>query len=527
MRYLLTAVLTMFAASAAHADTYTSNMGLTEPTIGSTGWGGKINGNMVIIDTTVAAIAVTTGTLSATQAQLGISTYTLSNSTANLAAVKASSGINNDITELKALRTIDPALTLLSSGTANFGLGVSTINLGQFIDYAAQASVPASPAAGVTRAFSSTNNGITRIQLDNELASNLVVTQDSTLIVRNMSGGNMSKGSPAYITGATGNVPNVSPAIANSTFTIPAVGLLLNDIASNGYGLAMTKGVLTSTTTSSFNSGDTLYVSTSQAGGLTNVRPPVPYYRQRVGYVLTSGVGNGSIAVEVGPWFDGHQPGSTWPQTFTDPGFTIGGSTFVVGGGSVAFLEGYTCSSGSCAKDQPIQALSYPFQVGSGAHPMFWVDSSGNVMGYNNIGSYWGHGVFQNLNVGVWGGNDNAAIQSHGSGAIINLNGSTSDSTNIVTDTGTAVSPAYWVNAMVSGAGALSHEWFVNNVAAMSISTQGAVGFMSQTMAQLRLIATPSAGFQMYCSDCSPKKMVISTGTSAGNWADTTGGTFK
>ncbi len=49
----------------------------------------------------------------------------------------------------------------------------------------------------------------------------------------------------------------------------------------------------------------------------------------------------------------------------------------------------------------------------------------------------------------------------------------------------------------------------------------------SQTIAQL-LAKTPGVvGMQQYCSNCSPPKLVISTGTSAGNWADAIGGTFK
>lgn len=49
----------------------------------------------------------------------------------------------------------------------------------------------------------------------------------------------------------------------------------------------------------------------------------------------------------------------------------------------------------------------------------------------------------------------------------------------------------------------------------------------AQTLFQL-VNSTPSAVGQVsYCSNCSPPKAVISTGTAMGNYADLVGGTFK
>lgn len=57
--------------------------------------------------------------------------------------------------------------------------------------------------------------------------------------------------------------------------------------------------------------------------------------------------------------------------------------------------------------------------------------------------------------------------------------------------------------------------------------TGGALQVYSRSMAQL-LSVTPSAVGRVYfCSDCTPAKLVVSTGTSAGNFADPAGGTFK
>lgn len=55
----------------------------------------------------------------------------------------------------------------------------------------------------------------------------------------------------------------------------------------------------------------------------------------------------------------------------------------------------------------------------------------------------------------------------------------------------------------------------------------GPVRLQSRTIAQLQAVAPGAAGEQYYCSDCSPSKIVVSTGTSAGNFADAIGGEFR
>ncbi len=58
------------------------------------------------------------------------------------------------------------------------------------------------------------------------------------------------------------------------------------------------------------------------------------------------------------------------------------------------------------------------------------------------------------------------------------------------------------------------------------LTALGAVRFSSRTLAQL-LTTTPSVGDTYFCATCSPAKIVTGTGTSAGNFADAVGGSFK
>jgi hypothetical protein len=69
------------------------------------------------------------------------------------------------------------------------------------------------------------------------------------------------------------------------------------------------------------------------------------------------------------------------------------------------------------------------------------------------------------------------------------------------------------------------------NFAANSISLDGPFQLKSKTLAQLQLLV-PTAGDVYFCSNCTGAlgatgKILVATGTSAGNFADAAGGIFK
>ena len=166
----------------------------------------------------------------------------------------------------------------------------------------AQSSNPTAPSAGTLLLHSSTTQGFTRMEQDNEATTNLIYGRDSVFIAKNTSGGNILKGQSVYVSGSTGNVPNIALAKADSITTLPSVAIALDNINNNAFGQIMMVGIVSNIDTSAFSTGDQLYVSTTVAGGLTNVRPSgTTNIVQRIGSVLVSGVGNGSIMVLVAP----------------------------------------------------------------------------------------------------------------------------------------------------------------------------------------------------------------------------------
>jgi len=92
---------------------------------------------------------------------------------------------------------------------------------------------------------------------------------------QNASGGPINKGDAVYIIGVSGSVPTVGLARADSASTMPAFGLAAHNANSGAEVQVVTFGNLEAynTTTYSLSRGDTLYVSETTAGALTNSAP--------------------------------------------------------------------------------------------------------------------------------------------------------------------------------------------------------------------------------------------------------------
>ena len=94
--------------------------------------------------------------------------------------------------------------------------------------------------------------------------------------VKNATLAQLDAGTPVYVSGtAASGKPEVSPAQANSTTTMPAIGLVQDDIASGDEGLVVAGGLVLQldTDTPAWDDGTALYVSPTVAGGLTSTRP--------------------------------------------------------------------------------------------------------------------------------------------------------------------------------------------------------------------------------------------------------------
>jgi len=174
-------------------------------------------------------------------------------------------------------------------------LSVDTVDIDKAI--LTDIATPTAPAANSLILFSKDQNGLSVPHILDENSNEIEITRDNLTIVRNTSGASISKGSVVYITGATGSVPNISKARANSLTTLPAYGIMYQTTANNGFGWMMVLGVIENFNLSAFSIGDLLYVSPATAGLLTATKPVSPNYAQSMGVVLNNGVGNGVLQV--------------------------------------------------------------------------------------------------------------------------------------------------------------------------------------------------------------------------------------
>jgi hypothetical protein len=279
--------------------------------------------------------------------------------------VTSSSVITDDNTNVGISSTAPGQKLDVVGQTRTWNVGISSVNGGGYIDLVAQASNPSAPAAGVVRLHTSTNNGFTRLEQDNEATTNLFYGRDNAFIAKNTSGGTINKGQVAYATGSTGAIPTVSLAKADSTSTLPAIGVAVDNVSNNAFGLFMNVGIIDNLDTSAFSTGAAVFVSATTAGNLTATRPSgTTNSVQRIGSVLNSGVGNGSLLVLIAPAVLNMETGTNaayWTASRVGIGTTLGNGSLNVMNGNVGI--------GTWNPNASLQVKGGELVIPSGANP--------------------------------------------------------------------------------------------------------------------------------------------------------------
>ena len=127
-----------------------------------------------------------------------------------------------------------------------------------------------------------------------------VYADHSYVRVYNNTASAMSRGDVVYVNGAqNSNVAQVGLAQANSSSTMPAIGVLLDDLAIGSEGLAVVGGKANGVAlpSASFSEGDVVYVSATTAGGVTATKPTGTNLIQNLGIVMQTHDTNGTIKV--------------------------------------------------------------------------------------------------------------------------------------------------------------------------------------------------------------------------------------
>lgn len=124
--------------------------------------------------------------------------------------------------------------------------------------------------------------------------------EKEVLQVRNATGSTITKGQVVYINGATGQVPTITLADADTEATSSkTIGLALTNILNNTNGYIITSGVFHSIDTSAYSDGNSLWLSSTAGGMVANTPPSEPAHSVFIGYVAYAHNTNGKIVVAI------------------------------------------------------------------------------------------------------------------------------------------------------------------------------------------------------------------------------------
>ena len=118
--------------------------------------------------------------------------------------------------------------------------------------------------------------------------------------VRNATGATLTKGTAVYISGATGQIPTVSKALATGDSTsAQTLGVITADISNNSNGYVTIIGLVSNLDTSAYTDGAQLYLRAATAGTLTATKPYAPQHLVYVAVVAHAHPTQGKLLVKV------------------------------------------------------------------------------------------------------------------------------------------------------------------------------------------------------------------------------------
>lgn len=277
----------------------------------------------------------------------------------------------NDQPEVK-LNVYNEPSYISSSGDEGFGIGTTSPNAK--LDVVGSGIFTGS--LNVSQSFTASGlyypdtDGLDRQVLKTDGLGNLSFgyAENVEIALKNVSGGTINKGTPCFITasGTSGNVAGVIPADAGDPTKMPAGVIAGETLADEAEGLGLVNGFIQGVDTSTFASGDTVYVAVG--GGYTNVRPTGSgVLIQKLGNVEKSDASNGSGVIN-GPAYYNELP--NWEEGKIQ----VGTSTYPVTSSVISLDETNKYVSGS--ESAKFQLGTYAF--GYNTFPGFGFDITGS-----------------------------------------------------------------------------------------------------------------------------------------------------
>lgn len=153
---------------------------------------------------------------------------------------------------------------------------------------------------GTTWVNSATQGDMLKSVYDTDNDGVVDSAEKEVLDVRNTSGSTIAKGAVVYIGGATGQLPTILLADADTEATSSkTIGLTLTSIANNSNGVIITSGLFHDVDTSAFSDGDSLWLSSTAGGMVANTPPAEPAHSVYIGRVAYAHPTQGKIVVAI------------------------------------------------------------------------------------------------------------------------------------------------------------------------------------------------------------------------------------
>jgi hypothetical protein len=167
-----------------------------------------------------------------------------------------------------------------------------SVPLDSYIDFTPSAA----PAWAEGRMYyDSTDGAMSYYNSEADVTVNLA--EEDLVRVRNVSGVTINDGEVVYISGSTGEVPQVTKAIADTSH-VKMLGVATHSIENNSFGYVTTFGIVRGIDLSTYATGDLLYLSDSVAGGLTTTKPTHPTESVEIGTVIKN-TASGKLFVSI------------------------------------------------------------------------------------------------------------------------------------------------------------------------------------------------------------------------------------
>ena len=185
------------------------------------------------------------------------------------------------------------SISLGSTASTVSNVTLSTPTFNNYTNWSAQSTSPTYTQGLLF--YEQANDALTFI--DAQSGNDLHLGREVQLLCYNNTGSTIPIGSAVYVNGQHSQFPTIALAQANSASTSNVIGLTNTAVANNAFVDVVVLGKFSGIDTHSFNSGDTIYLSATTAGGVTNVAPAYPNLVTVIGYCVYSNPANGIVEI--------------------------------------------------------------------------------------------------------------------------------------------------------------------------------------------------------------------------------------